>query len=500
MAVGARAAVVFGVWLASGFEAPLRGGRVRSRSFPLALRSTAPKRASEKVVPAAEEDEVSWRRSVTSADFDDALVYRLFRRQFEILLPNLVPKKQLAVSARRGKASLRRLTLNATALNRLFNPLAVDEGFPLQLVRCVCDSVSIAWTSVFTLNRDPLEVRINKIEFEFDQEARRPTKYQLGEAKREWDALAPAPAAFMNEYPTIEGARFLVDELVCVARRVEAPFPRGGNSTVRLTLRGVDARSVDNASAVVDLRRCWASYNPAPNAAAAFIAKRVVAREALVEIKFDDHEAAPDAPEAAASAAATAAAADATAPEVAEDVSSLDFERGDPTESDLDDLFPREETTPDRLWLLRRRREAAGGAANWSVTRTSDDWEPPRVEFSKNSEDDGFVVLARAPAPAALLTVGYDSPRAEVKSIRVDLDLRRFRLALDSDLLGDEGPAKPGDVSLGVFALFGDSRPAALRPAPSKVGAVGDALSAVLNRIVRPAAALLVLAWGARLI
>ena len=478
--------------LTSAFQRPQAPRAPRAVAVPLNSLPPTPEDA---------EDEVSWRRSVTSADFDDALVYRLFRRQFEILLPGFVPKKQLAVSARRGKASLRRLRLNATALNRLFNPLAVDEGFPLQLLRCVCDSVSIAWTSVFTLNRDPLEVRINKIEFEFDQDARKPTKYQLGEAKREWDALAPAPAAFMNEYPTIEGARFLVDELVCVARRVEAPFPRGGNSTVRLTLRGVDARSVDNASAVVDLRRCWASYNPAPNAAAAFIAKRVVAREALVEIKFDDRDASSetdtDDPEATANAVS---AADATAPEVAEDVSSLDFERGDPTESDLDDLFPREATTPDRLWLLRRRRETAGGAANWSVTRTSDDWEPPRVEFSKNSEDDGFVVLARAPAPAALLTVGYDSPRAEVKSIRVDLDLRRFRLALDSDLLGDEGPAKPGDVSLGVFALFGDSRPAALRPAPSKVGAVGDALSAVLNRIVRPAAALLVLAWGARLI
>ncbi|KAH8049200.1 hypothetical protein JL722_11997 [Aureococcus anophagefferens] len=366
--------------LTSAFQRPQAPRAPRAVAVP-ALNSLPP-------TPEDAEDEVSWRRSVTSADFDDALVYRLFRRQFEILLPGFVPKKQLAVSARRGKASLRRLRLNATALNRLFNPLAVDEGFPLQLLRCVCDSVSIAWTSVFTLNRDPLEVRINKVEFEFDQGARKPTKYQLGEAKREWDALAPAPAAFMNEYPTIEGARFLVDE--------------------------------------------------------------------LVEIKFDDRDASEADPAATASAAATAAAADATAPEVAEDVSSLDFERGDPTESDLDDLFPREETTPDRLWLLRRRREAAGGAAN--------------------------------------------CPRAEVKSIRVDLDLRRFRLALDSDLLGDEGPAKPGDVSLGVFALFGDSRPAALRPAPSKVGAVGDALSAVLNRIVRPAAALLVLAWGARLI
>ena len=299
--MGRRFAVIVCA-LTSAFQRPQAPRAPRHIARPTRVASLPP-------TPEDAEDEVSWRRSVTSADFDDALVYRLFRRQFEILLPGFVPKKQLAVSARRGKASLRRLRLNATALNRLFNPLAVDEGFPLQLLRCVCDSVSIAWTSVFTLNRDPLEVRINKIEFEFDQEARRPTKYQLGEAKREWDALAPAPAAFMNEYPTIEGARFLVDELVCVARRVEAPFPRGGNSTVRLTLRGVDARSVDNASAVVDLRRCWASYNPAPNAAAAFIAKRVVAREALVEIKFDDHEAAPDAPEAAASAAATAASA-----------------------------------------------------------------------------------------------------------------------------------------------------------------------------------------------
>ncbi|KAH8097691.1 hypothetical protein JL720_591 [Aureococcus anophagefferens] len=369
--------------------------------------------------PEDAEDEVSWRRSVTSADFDDALVYRLFRRQFEILLPGFVPKKQLAVSARRGKASLRRLRLNATALNRLFNPRG-RRGLPAAAAALRLRQREHRLDVGLHAEPRPLEVRINKVEFEFDQGARKPTKYQLGEAKREWDALAPAPAAFMNEYPTIEGARFLVDELVCVARRVEAPFPRGGNSTVRLTLRGVDARSVDNASAVVDLRRCWASYNPAPNAAAAFIAKRVVAREALVEIcveiKFDDRDASEADPAATASAAATAAAADATAPEVAED------------------------TTPDRLWLLRRRREAAGGAANWSVTRTSDDWEPPRVKFSKNSEDDGFVVLARAPAPAALLTVGYDSPRAEVKSIRVDLDLRRFRLALDSDLLGDEGP------------------------------------------------------------
>ena len=530
MAVGARAAVVFGVWLASGFEAPLRGGRVRSRSFP-ALRSTAPKRASE-VVPAAEEDEVSWRRSVTSADFDDALVYRLFRRQFEILLPNLVPKKQLAVSARRGKASLRRLTLNATALNRLFNPLAVDEGFPLQLVRCVCDSVSIAWTSVFTLNRDPLEVRINKIEFEFDQRAARPSQRELNAAANEWNSLQPAPAGYMREYPTVEGSRYLVDEVVCVARRVDAPFPRGGNSTLRLTLRGVDARSVDNASAVADLRRCWSSYNPAPAAAAAFIAKRVVAKEAVLEIKFEDDDEEPEdappddveavPPESAAPPLDEAEAAPHTSvpdgvPALAHDeaptpplaAAGNDEADGEPSPSDLEDLFPREPPIIDMdpLWLLRRRQSGNGPKpTDWTVRSNSFDfddtsYDPPKVEFSEAEQGDGFVVLAKAPLPAALLTVGYDSIRADVKSIRVDLDLRRFRLALDSDLLR-EAVAKPDDVSLGVFALFGDARPGAPLRSNGRAqgGAVGNALSAILNRLVRPAVALFILAWGARLI
>ena len=110
----------------------------------------------------AETEVAAWRRSVTSADFDDALVFRLFRRQFEVLLPDFEPKEQLAVSARRGRASLRRLNGDARAINKLFNPLCTDTNWPLQLTRCACDAVSIAWTSVFTLNRDPLEVRISK--------------------------------------------------------------------------------------------------------------------------------------------------------------------------------------------------------------------------------------------------------------------------------------------------------------------------------------------------
>ena len=130
----------------------------------------------------AETEVAAWRRSVTSADFDDALVFRLFRRQFEVLLPDFEPKEQLAVSARRGRASLRRLNGDARAINKLFNPLCTDTNWPLQLTRCACDAVSIAWTSVFTLNRDPLEVRISKAELDFDQKQQRPTNAELRRA------------------------------------------------------------------------------------------------------------------------------------------------------------------------------------------------------------------------------------------------------------------------------------------------------------------------------
>ena len=79
----------------------------------------------------------------------------------------------------------------------------------------------------------------------------------------------------------------MIDELVCVARRVETPFARGSNATLRVTFSGVDARSVDNSSRVADLKKCWASFNTPPNQKYAFIAKRIVAREMVVELCFE---------------------------------------------------------------------------------------------------------------------------------------------------------------------------------------------------------------------
>ena len=48
--------------------------------------------------------------------------------------------------------------------------------------------------------------------------------------------------------------------------------------------------TVDNETRSADLKRCWASFNPEPNAPYAYIAKRVVAREAVLEIRFDQDE------------------------------------------------------------------------------------------------------------------------------------------------------------------------------------------------------------------
>ena len=79
----------------------------------------------------------------------------------------------------------------------------------------------IAWTSVFTLNRDPLEVRISKAELDFDQKQQRPTNAELRRAGIEWRSLFGPLPSYMREHPTVEGARYLIDELVCVARRVE---------------------------------------------------------------------------------------------------------------------------------------------------------------------------------------------------------------------------------------------------------------------------------------
>jgi len=487
-----------------------------------------------------EENPLAWRSSVTSADFDDALVYRLFRKQFDILLPGLVPKQQLAVSARRGKASLRKLRPNATALNRLFNPMAANPGFPLQLTGCACEGISIAWTSVFTLNRDPLEVRVSKAVLDLDQNVAAPSEVELRRAQAEWDALNPAPQAFMREHPTVEGSRFLVDELVCYARRVETPseaprvprrfarrrreppprrFARGKNATLRLTLTGVDARSVDNASAIADLRRCWTSFNPRP-ARSAFIAKRIVAKEAVLEMRFD-----PDADDAAAAiarveaeqaAAVAAAAADAASAardesEAASLAARLAGSGIGPSPSDLEDLFPRADAAladdghggdvvpVDPLRVLRRTV-----AAPWTVRAEppfGDRPPPPEPGAAAAAKGRGFFEVARAPDAAALLTLGYDSPRARVASVRCDLDLRRLAVSLDADALREKAMGAD-DVAVAIFATLGTDAPAApgaaRRQKPDRI--IRAFAAALNNRVLRPALAIGILAWGAGLL
>jgi hypothetical protein len=445
----------------------------------------------------AETEVAAWRRSVTSADFDDALVFRLFRRQFEVLLPDFEPKEQLAVSARRGRASLRRLNGDARAINKLFNPLCTDTNWPLQLTRCACDAVSIAWTSVFTLNRDPLEVRISKAELDFDQKLQRPTNAELRRAGIEWRSLFGPLPSYMREHPTVEGARYLIDELVCVARRVETPFARGSNATLRVTFSGVDARSVDNSSRVADLKKCWASFNTPPNQKYAFIAKRIVAREMVVELCFEG-----DARAEAAAAAVKNAAEIAFKPTTIR-IAPPGTGHDEPPVLDMDPL---------RLLSRRTRRskktipivevEDPHEHETHVEICSENDQESPSTEEEEApaAPEPEFVEVFRAPTPAALVTFGYDSPANEVASVRFDLDLRRGRVSLTPDTLR-EPARRPGDVDLGVFMRLGSSGAVSVsRPVDDVSGGVGGRVRRVLrDRVVRPLLAVFILAWGLRL-
>ena len=57
----------------------------------------------------------------------------VFRRQFEVLLPDFEPKEQLAVNARRGRASCDGLSGDASAINKLVRTwrLCTDTNWPL---------------------------------------------------------------------------------------------------------------------------------------------------------------------------------------------------------------------------------------------------------------------------------------------------------------------------------------------------------------------------------
>ena len=111
-----------------------------------------------------------------------------------------------------------------------------------------------------------------------------------------------------------------------------------------------------------------------------------------------------------------------------------------------------------------------------------------------------FVTLLRAPTPAAVLTLGYESPRAEVRSLRVDLDLRRARLELTEDALREKVP-DADDVALNVFLSLGDRAGAAPRRVSRGDSApVATFFSRVGNLVVRPLVAVAVLLWGYRVL
>ena len=291
----------------------------------------------------------------------------------------------------------------------------------------------------------------------------------------------------------------MIDELVCVARRVETPFARGSNATLRVTFSGVDARSVDNSSRVADLKKCWASFNTPPNQKYAFIAKRIVAREMVVELCFEG-----DARAEAAAAAVRNAAEIAFAPTTI---------RIAPPGTGHDEPI----LDMDPLRLLSRRTRRSKKTAPVVVEEPHDphehethveicaenDQEPDKEEEADEAPpppEPEFVEVFRAPTPAALVTFGYDSPANEVASVRFDLDLRRGRVSLTPDTLR-EPARRPGDVDLGVFMRLGSSGAVSVsRPVDDVSGGVGGRVRRVLrDRVVRPLLAVFILAWGLRL-
>ena len=102
----------------------------------------------------------------------------------------------------------------------------------------------------------------------------------------------------------------------------------------------------------------------------------------------------------------------------------------------------------DPLRLLRRRRGghdkpdrgprmARGDGLISQMAEAPPEPQPPE---EARPAADRFETIARAPLPAALLTLGYDSPTAQVASVRLDLDLRRFNLSLAPDTLREPRP------------------------------------------------------------
>lgn len=226
------------------------------------LWTPAERRRPEQPLPTESIDEEGWWKTQGRVDFDDKVAYRLFGKQIELLCTSFSSKRQLYVSTWRGTARLRDLSLNAAKINALFNPLAEDADMPIQLVGIDCERVSVAWRSIFSLWREPLEIQIPRLELIFDASAERPEQSYLRRIRNEWKTVTgPEPTQPPKNYPPVEGARYVIGEVVCLVRRYPTPFAGCRNATVRLVLRNVEALSVDRDGQARNLRACWLSFN-----------------------------------------------------------------------------------------------------------------------------------------------------------------------------------------------------------------------------------------------
>ncbi|KAJ1445219.1 hypothetical protein M885DRAFT_550619 [Pelagophyceae sp. CCMP2097] len=479
------------------------------------------------------DEEQKWRRDTTKVDIDDKMVYSMFRRQFGMLFVGFNPKKQLAVSAWRGSARLRDLELNASVLNLIFNPGVLEDVDqdepPVQLVGARADRVSVAWKSLFSLAREPLDVRVARLELDLDFNAPRPSPRAVARAKADWVALVGEPTSPLASYPIGEGARYVIDELVLTVRGVATPLPRyAQNATVRVTARGLEAQSVDATGQPNDLKQCWKSLNAdleknRTNAAnkrkpkRAYIAKRIVARQ--IEIQFAEEAVEP--PHSAPAADAVAAAVD-VAVAAARDAAARDA--ASPMQKVLDGLKPEG---------LKRGNETAqppddrtdGGAA-WFMgslagAHFSKKAEPPEAPsprvaaalpvpsappLAALAAPRCFEAIADAPFAEALVTIGYDVKTHGIVQLKYDVDGRQLRLNLDRATLTKAGVAAPADDEPTVdfpfvefFATLGTGVPRSDEGALSASESPTSPLAFLSNRIVRPLLAFVFFLWAAKI-
>lgn len=223
-------------------------------------RSSSPPVGRAAAPPASRQEWKSWVKKLMP--IDETITSTWFGKQLSFFIKGFNRERQLYVSSVRGTAKLQDLELDAAKINVIFNPFAGDQGLPLQLVAIDCKRVSIDWKSIFSLRSEPLQVAIPRLELVLDASADPPSRVEAQRIQSEWNFAAGAAAATRpTNYPPVEGARYVVDEVVCFIRRLETALPGCRNATVRIVLRNLEAVSVDRNGRAQNLKVCWNSFN-----------------------------------------------------------------------------------------------------------------------------------------------------------------------------------------------------------------------------------------------